>query len=78
MKAGLFGERVRRAVERLEIPWEGKTLRATISVGVASLEECTSPPRADEPDETSAAILALADARLYRAKDDGRNRVCSS
>ena len=77
-KAGLFGERVRRAVERLEIPWEGKTLRATISVGVASLEECTSPPRADEPDETSAAILALADARLYRAKDDGRNRVCSS
>ncbi len=69
-KAGVFGDRVRRAVERLEIPWEGKILRATISVGVASLEERQSDP-------TGEAILSLADERLYRAKDAGRNRVCA-
>lgn len=67
-KASLFGERVRRAVERLEIPWEGETLRVTISVGVSSLKECGTVM-------TSETLLLLADERLYGAKDGGRNRV---
>jgi diguanylate cyclase (GGDEF)-like protein len=67
---GAMAERVRGAVERLSIPWESGVLKATVSVGVASLAECGPKP-------TAEAVVALADARLYKAKDGGRNRVCS-
>jgi diguanylate cyclase (GGDEF)-like protein len=63
-----FGERVRKAVDRLVIPWEQKQLKATISCGVASLSECGEGA-------TSEKILHLADERLYKAKSGGRNRV---
>jgi diguanylate cyclase (GGDEF)-like protein/PAS domain S-box-containing protein len=56
-------ERVRRMVEHSEI--DG--LRVTISLGVAALPAagCDSPQ----------GLFAAADAALYRAKQDGRNRV---
>jgi diguanylate cyclase (GGDEF)-like protein len=52
-------ERIRRTVE--EFPWStvAAGVRVTVSIGVAS-----------GPD-----LLAVADQRLYRAKDAGRNRV---
>jgi diguanylate cyclase (GGDEF)-like protein len=67
----VLAERVRAAIERLAIPWDLHTIRTTVSAGVAVLSEC-SP--AGLPD----ALVALADERLYRAKREGRNRVCSS
>jgi PleD family two-component response regulator len=42
----------------------------TISVGYASLDELEDKARGPE------ALMRLADERLYRAKTDGRNRVC--
>ena len=68
---GVMAERVRGSVERLSIPWESHVLRATVSVGVAFLGECG-------PKGTPEALVALADARLYKAKEGGRNCVCSS
>lgn len=64
----ILAERVRRAIERLTVPWESGTLKVTMSLGVASLVECgaTGSP---------GALVALADERLYRAKAAGRNRV---
>ncbi|HXY30859.1 MAG TPA: diguanylate cyclase [Gemmatimonadaceae bacterium] len=44
-------------------------LRVTVSIGVAILPS----PRASTPEE----LIALADEALYRAKAEGRNRVCS-
>jgi two-component system, cell cycle response regulator len=64
----VFAERLRQSVELLATPWEPDPLRVTVSLGVASLDEC--PPRAP-PD----ALIAMADERLYRAKSEGRNRV---
>ena len=64
-----FAERVRQAVERLEIASEAMVVRVTISLGVASLEELASDQR--EAD----GLLRLADERLYKAKTGGRNRV---
>jgi diguanylate cyclase (GGDEF)-like protein len=68
--AHVLADRIRRFVERLSIPWESQTLKATVSVGVASLSECG-------PKETRERLVALADERLYEAKSTGRNRVCA-
>jgi len=65
----LLADRVRTWVERLEIPWEAQTLKTTVSVGIASLSDCG-------PKATVEALVALADERLYEAKEGGRNRVC--
>jgi diguanylate cyclase (GGDEF)-like protein len=66
---GVLANRIRTGVERLSIPWESRTLRVTVSIGVASLSECG-------PKANMEALVALADERLYRAKAGGRNRVC--
>ena len=66
---GVLADRIRGGVERLSIPWESRTLKTTVSVGVASLSECG-------PKATVEALVALADERLYKAKAGGRNRVC--
>jgi two-component system, cell cycle response regulator len=66
---GVLADRVRRCVERLSIPWESGALKVTVSLGVALLSECA-------PKGTVEALVALADERLYQAKDAGRNRVC--
>jgi len=63
-----FAEKIRQAVECEAIaPAGGSGL--TVSLGVA-----THP----HDDVTAAALVERADARLYRAKERGRNRVCAS
>ena len=60
-------ENLRTAILQLRVPYQDGDLPAiTVSIGVAVLGE--EPPSA-------AALLARADAALYRAKADGRNRV---
>jgi PleD family two-component response regulator len=54
-----------RAVEADTFDYDGEPLRATISLGAATLESSDSP----------ASLIARADACLYRAKEEGRNRT---
>ncbi|HEX5756248.1 MAG TPA: diguanylate cyclase, partial [Arenimonas sp.] len=61
-----IGERLREQVAALHIDFAGRALRATISVGAASL------PAAEASIER---LYREADAALYRAKQQGRNRV---
>jgi diguanylate cyclase (GGDEF)-like protein len=70
--AGILAERVRSTVALLQIkpPDASTTLTVTVSVGVASLSELSAEAGPTE-------LLATADARLYRAKVGGRNRVCT-
>jgi diguanylate cyclase (GGDEF)-like protein len=65
-----FAERLRAAVERLEVPSDQVLLRVSISVGFASIDEL------GESDRTADGLLRTADERLYRAKSGGRNRTC--
>ncbi len=67
--AEVVAERVRHRVAWLELEHRGSPVApiVTVSVGVTSLE-----PGAGE---TTAELIARADAALYRAKADGRNRV---
>ena len=62
----VVAERVRHAVECLEIVVRDITLRCTVSLGVAELAGC-----ADNVD----SILKASDLAMYRAKAGGRNRV---
>jgi diguanylate cyclase (GGDEF)-like protein len=66
--AHAFAERVRRIVAAAAIEHEGVRLDVTISVGVAAIPD---DPTLAEGD----ALVRAADAALYRAKRDGRNRV---
>jgi diguanylate cyclase (GGDEF)-like protein len=61
--------RICEAVQQLEIPVApGRWLKVTLSIGVAALPDVA-------PDGGPSELLALADARLYRAKAEGKNRV---
>lgn len=64
--AAIFAERLRAAVARQPIDFEGTPIRVTISLGVAGLA-------AEHTD--SMALLAAADGALYAAKRGGKNRV---
>ncbi|BBP78045.1 diguanylate cyclase [Pseudomonas sp. Ost2] len=67
-KAGgrFFAERLRKAVEALEVLHEGQVIRFTISLGVADLSR---------PSVTHADLIAWADQALYTSKKSGRNCV---
>jgi diguanylate cyclase (GGDEF)-like protein len=54
----------------VEIPFfiDGKHIELTLSIGVAS---------AKEVDGDQTRLIALADKRLYLAKQQGRNQVCA-
>jgi diguanylate cyclase (GGDEF)-like protein len=65
--ARAFAERLREAVAATPFELGGESRHLTISIGIAGL--------ADSRRERSA-LMQAADAALYRAKDEGRNRVC--
>ncbi len=62
-----LAERLREAVAVASFAPGGEPQRITISIGIATL----SADRDSRP-----ALMAAADAALYRAKSEGRNRVC--
>jgi diguanylate cyclase (GGDEF)-like protein len=65
-EAVLVAERVRAAFELAGVEIAGQKIGATVSIGVAE----GRPPLTE-----FGALLARADAALYRAKHSGRNRV---
>jgi len=67
--ASNIAEQMRRAIEALAIPHDGSEngFYVTISLGLATL----LPDRVERPE----AILEIADGALYRAKQNGRNRI---
>ena len=69
--AGLIAERLRRSIasETFAVNKATKRIDVTISIGLATL---------DRKDEPVADVLKRADTALYRAKNDGRNRVVAA
>ncbi len=67
-QARAVADKIRAAVEKGVVNHQGREIRLTMSLGVASQE----PGAVLAPDE----LLNRADQALYRAKRQGRNRVC--
>ncbi len=64
-EANVAAERIRKAIQSVEVEHEGKSLRVTISVGVAQLER----------GENSANVIRRADEAVYASKEAGRNQT---
>jgi len=62
----LIGERIRKKVEEIEIPYEGENIKITLSGGLASF------PIDASDDQT---LIKYADLALYRAKSFGKNNI---
>ncbi|HAK58946.1 MAG TPA: hypothetical protein DCO77_01005, partial [Nitrospiraceae bacterium] len=65
--ARTLAERLRKCVEDAHVEYDGKRIKVTVSIGIS-----TWKPLIKEDHE---ALIRQADAALYRAKDQGRNRV---
>jgi two-component system cell cycle response regulator len=63
-----LAERLRVVTERRPVEVSGESITRTISAGVATLDCCAG-------ETTVERLLSLADERLYKAKQAGRNRV---
>lgn len=60
-----LAERVRNAIETMEVLFEGKTLRVTTSLGLTGVV----------PGDQPTSIIKRADEALYTSKDAGRNNT---
>ena len=63
-----IAERICKAIADMEFMFEGQRIPVTISIGV-----CSVIPSMDVQPNT---LINSADQALYRAKHEGRNRVC--
>ena len=70
LAAIVLSERLRKSVEQSEFVFEGSKIPVTISLGAAAMSA--------EPDDDLDKLMAVADGRLYLAKQRGRNRICAS
>ena len=65
--ASEIAERIRRSIEEYEFSYEGKILHVTISMGVSAYYT----------NSKLSTLIEIADKRLYKGKESGRNIVIS-
>jgi diguanylate cyclase (GGDEF)-like protein len=65
----VVAERVRQAIEALEVPFENQPIRFTVSAGVAQF---------DPSQGGWESMMRSADSAMYEAKEHGRNSVCTA
>ena len=68
--AHTFAEKMRKLIENHPFIYEGKKIPVTISLGLASFTM--------DNYKSTSEFIKVADDFLYKAKQSGRNKVCSS
>lgn len=67
--AEILAERMRKLIEDAEFEHGADHIKVTISIGIGTWEESLA--------EDFEGLIRCADAALYRAKEQGRNRACA-
>lgn len=62
----IIAERLRRLIEQNPPVIEGTTIPLTISLGIVEFQD----------EKTNSELVCKADKKLYKAKSEGRNRLC--
>lgn len=62
----IFAQRVQKRIAETPLVVRGKTIPLTVSMGIAVMLAT---------DASAAASLSRSDIALYRAKENGRNRI---
>ena len=62
-------EEIRKAVKMSPVIFRRHTTNVTVSIGVSSYPEDALP---------AEGLIRIADERLYKAKAQGRDKVCSA
>ncbi len=77
--AVLLAEKIRKTVEQRPCTFDGIEVHITVSLGVAELKDYLNDYHGGEVPSNFDCLemVALADRKLYQAKNAGRNRVCS-
>jgi len=65
-EAEVTAERLRRHIAACRCPWQGQELQVTASIGLVHSSATADKNR----------LIQLADHAMYRAKTEGKNRVC--
>jgi diguanylate cyclase (GGDEF)-like protein len=60
-----FAEKIRKMVAEERFMFEGQAISSTVSAGIAEL---------DAEMANAEQLISVTDARLYRAKESGRNQ----
>jgi two-component system cell cycle response regulator len=69
-EAMLVAHRMRKTVEKMRMIVNGSSIRITASFGVSRFPE--------GPNDSMDSLIRRADEAMYRAKREGRNRVCAA
>jgi len=68
INAGQTAEKIRKLVEKTVFKFEDTKIPVTVSMGVSALD-----PETKDPND----FIKRADEKLYQAKNQGRNQVCT-
>jgi diguanylate cyclase (GGDEF)-like protein len=63
-----LAEKIRKLIEKQKFEFDKQEIPVTISAGVAALKN---------PGAEASDLVRAADAQLYAAKSEGRNKVCA-
>jgi diguanylate cyclase (GGDEF)-like protein len=66
----LFAERLRKAISSHKYTYKNQDIKVTVSIGIASAREVEKISK--------ESLIQMADKRLYKAKEKGRNQVVTA
>ena len=68
VQAKVIAEKIRIMIENKEFIYNDMSIKTTISIGISEV---------DKDNISLENVYKIADTKLYKAKENGRNRVCS-